>query len=75
MGFVVLFNSAIILLLARPKAMHRPPAPWFDLKSWREPVYALFAIGIFFVCWGLYFAYFYVCFLVLQLISVVLLNK
>ncbi|KAF2724382.1 MFS monocarboxylate transporter-like protein [Polychaeton citri CBS 116435] len=58
-GFVVLFDSAIILLLARPKVMQRPPASWFDLQSWKDPVYVLFATGIFFVCWGLYFAYFY----------------
>jgi hypothetical protein len=62
MGFVMLFNTSIILLLARPKNMHRPKAPWIDLKSWQEPPYALFGVGIFFVCWGLYFAYFYVCY-------------
>ncbi len=61
MGFLVLFNSAIILLLARPKTMHRPRAPLFDMEAWKDLTYCLFAVGIFCVCWGLYFAYFYVC--------------
>ncbi|KAK8017820.1 riboflavin transporter MCH5 [Apiospora rasikravindrae] len=59
MGFVVLFDTIVILLLARPKALHRPKAPWVDLRSWKEPTYALFAAGIFFVSLGIYFAYFY----------------
>ncbi|KAK8023730.1 hypothetical protein PG993_011796, partial [Apiospora rasikravindrae] len=49
MGFVVLFNCAVILAIAKPKAIEKPvSAPWFDLESWKDAIYVLFAVGIFF---------------------------
>ncbi|KAK3385990.1 MFS monocarboxylate transporter-like protein [Podospora didyma] len=59
MGFVVLFNTILILLIARPKKLHRPRAPLVDLQAWKEPAYTLFAIGLFTICPGLFFPYFY----------------
>lgn len=61
MGFVVLFNTALIFLLARPRRFNRTKGPLVDPKAFKDPVYALFAIGIFFTLWGIYIAYFYVC--------------
>lgn len=62
MGVVVAINSAVVLAIARPKPLPKPehkPA-WFDVESWKDPVYVLFAVGIFFVGWGLNFASFFV---------------
>jgi predicted MFS family arabinose efflux permease len=59
MGFVLLFNAAAILALARPRVFPRK-GPMFDIRAFKDPVYALFAVGVFFTLWGLYVAYFYV---------------
>lgn len=61
MGFVVLFNTALIILLARPRTFVRAKGPLVDLSAFKDAVYSLFAIGIFFTLWGVYIAYFYVC--------------
>ncbi|KAL2158726.1 hypothetical protein VTH06DRAFT_4208 [Thermothelomyces fergusii] len=58
-GFIMIFNSALILLLGRPRKFKKDPRPLLDPAAFREPVYASFAIGIFFTLWGLYIAYFY----------------
>lgn len=63
MGFVVLFNTAIVFLLARPRQFHRTRGPLVDPRAFKDPTYSLFAIGIFFTLWGVYIAYFYVRFL------------
>ncbi|KAK8074148.1 Aspyridones efflux protein apdF [Apiospora phragmitis] len=61
MGLVVLFNCAVILAIAKPKAIDKPvSAPWFDSESWKDSIYVLFAVGIFFVGWGLNFASFFI---------------
>ncbi|PVH95940.1 MFS monocarboxylate transporter-like protein [Periconia macrospinosa] len=59
MGFVVLFNTGVIFLLARPRRFIRTKGPLVDPKAFLDPVYSLFAIGIFFTLWGVYIAYFY----------------
>ncbi|KAK7985157.1 MFS transporter asaE [Apiospora saccharicola] len=59
MGFIVLFNSALILSLGRPRSFKKDRRPLLELSAFREPVYALFAVGVFFTLWGLYIAYFY----------------
>lgn len=60
MGFVVLFNTVLIILLARPRTFTRAKGPLVDLSAFKDAVYSLFAIGIFFTLWGVYIAYFYV---------------
>jgi hypothetical protein len=60
MGFVILFNTIVIVALARPRLSARVKGPLVELAAFRETPYALFAIGIFFVTWGLYFAFSYV---------------
>ena len=58
-GFTMLFNSALILLLGKPRKFKKDKRPLFDLAAFREPVFLTFSIGIFFTLWGLYIAYFY----------------
>ena len=60
MGFVMLFNTGLIILLARPRTVHRTKGPLVEWAAFREAPYTLFAVGIFFTLWGLYVAYFYV---------------
>ncbi|KAE9379912.1 MFS monocarboxylate transporter-like protein [Stipitochalara longipes BDJ] len=59
MGFVMLFNTAAILLLARPRIFKKTRGPLVDPKAFLEPTYLLFTIGIFFTLWGIFIAYFY----------------
>ncbi|KAK8099037.1 MFS general substrate transporter [Apiospora kogelbergensis] len=59
MGAVVAINSARLQGPNRfPKLPYKPA--WFDWESWKDPVYVLFAVGIFFVGWGLNFASFFI---------------
>lgn len=60
MGFLVVFNTAIVVLLARPRTAATTKRPFVEWGAFREPPYALFATGIFFTLWGVYIAYFYV---------------
>lgn len=63
MGFVMLFNAAVILLLIRPRT-DLPPKPrgqpLVDLAAFRDPTYTLFTAGTFLTFWGVYFAYYFV---------------
>ena len=60
MGFLVLFNTIAILALARPRLQRRLKGPLVDFSAFLDPVYSLFAVGVFLALWGLYFAYYYV---------------
>lgn len=60
MGFIMLFNSIVILALGRPRKFKKNKRPLVDPAAFKEPVYLFYAIGIFFTLWGLYIAYFYV---------------
>ncbi|KAH6873787.1 major facilitator superfamily transporter [Thelonectria olida] len=60
MGFLILGNSIIIYLIARPKTASRKSGPLLELSAFREPPYLFFSIGMFFALLGVYFAYYYV---------------
>lgn len=60
MGFVVLFNSILVALLARVRLPPRKAGPLFQWSAFKEPSYSLFCAGMFFNLWAVYFAYFYV---------------
>lgn len=64
MGFVMLFNSVIVMLLLRPRTdLPRKPlrdSRLVDLAAFKDPTYTLFTIGTFLTFWGVYFAYFYI---------------
>ena len=61
MGFLILFNTMTCLTFARPRLHGRPRGSLVDISAFLDPVYSLFAVGIFLAVWGLYFAYYYVC--------------
>ena len=60
MGFVMLFNAALVLLFSRTRLPPRKSGPLIDWDSLREPSYVSFCVGVFFVFWGLFFAYYYI---------------
>ena len=60
MGFVFLANAAIALVLIRPTPMSRKKGPLVELKSFLDPWYSLFSLGMLLVVLGLYFTYYYV---------------
>ena len=60
MGFLILFNTVACLTFARPRLQRRLKGPLVDFSAFLDPVYSLFAVGIFLALWGLYFAYYYV---------------
>ena len=60
MGFVVLFNSVLVVLLARVRLPPRKAGPLVEWTAFKEPAYSLFCVGMFFNLWAVYFAYFYV---------------
>jgi MFS family permease len=60
MGFVIFFNTIVILSIARVRLPPRKTGPLVEWSAFREPSYTLFCIGMFFNLWAVYFAYFYV---------------
>lgn len=60
MGFVILFNTMVVLALARVRLPPRQSGPLVEWSAFGEPSYLLFCIGMFFNLWAVYFAYFYV---------------
>lgn len=60
MGFIMIFNTGVIITLARPRHASRIKGPLVEWSSFREWPFTLFSIGIFLTLWGVYFAYYYV---------------
>jgi len=60
MGFVILFNSIIIVAIARVRLPPRRTGPLVEWAAFKEPSYTLFCVGMFLNLWAVYFAYFYV---------------
>ena len=60
MGFVILFNTIVILFIARVRLPPRKPGSFVEWSAFEEVSYTLFCIGMFFNLWAVYFAYFYV---------------
>ncbi|KAK5991618.1 MFS-type transporter [Cladobotryum mycophilum] len=60
MGFVVLFNAVIVILLVRDRLPPRSSGPLLDLAAFRELPYALFTVGVFLCLWVVYIGYDYV---------------
>ncbi|KAI4202607.1 MAG: hypothetical protein LQ348_001486 [Seirophora lacunosa] len=60
LGFVMLGLQTIAFVLARPRLPPRKTGPIVEWAAFRELPYTLFAIGMFLVFWGLYFAFYYV---------------
>ena len=60
MGFVMMFNAAIIMALARTRLPPRKPGPLVEWAAFKEVSYSLFCIGMFLNFWAIFFAYYYV---------------
>ena len=60
MGFVFLANAAIALALIRPRPMARRGGSLVEFRSFKDPWYSVFSLGMLLVVLGLYFVYYYV---------------
>ncbi|BFZ65076.1 hypothetical protein YB2330_006239 [Saitoella coloradoensis] len=60
LGFIMVFNTIIVALFMRPRLPPRPFGPIIDWDAFRNPSYTLYAIGMFFSFWGIYFAFYYI---------------
>lgn len=59
-AFMVLAIMLVVNLWIKPRLILRKGGPLFDYKAFTELPYILFTVGMFFVSWGTYFAFFYV---------------
>jgi hypothetical protein len=59
MGFVILFNVIVIMLLLRPYLPPRKSGPMFELAALKEPRFLFFTCGMFLTMWGNWVAFFY----------------
>ncbi|KAL2160625.1 hypothetical protein VTH06DRAFT_1313 [Thermothelomyces fergusii] len=59
-GFVILFLTAVVVAILRPKLRPRTSGPLFEWDAFREGPYLLFTLGTFLFFWALYFCYFYI---------------
>ncbi|KAL8795198.1 MAG: hypothetical protein Q9195_002353 [Heterodermia aff. obscurata] len=60
MAFVICFNAAVALAIARVRLPPRRAGPLVEWSAFRELPYTLFCAGMFLNLWAVYFAYFYV---------------
>jgi len=60
MGFVMLFNAVICIIIARPRLPPRKTGPYIEWTAFKELPYVLFTVGTFLILLGVYFAYYYV---------------
>jgi len=60
MGFVMLFNGLVAMLLIRPHVPPRRNGPLVELSTFKEPTFSLYTLGSFFAFWGNFLAYFFV---------------
>lgn len=67
MGFLMLATMSFPLAFSRTRLPPRQTGPLVEWSAFKELPYLLYAIGITLCFWGLYFAYYYVSFLVVQL--------
>ncbi|KJY02113.1 MFS monocarboxylate transporter like protein [Zymoseptoria brevis] len=59
-GFFMLATNAITITLYRTRLPLRKSGPIIDWPSLKEAPYVLYVLAMFFVFWGLYFAFFYI---------------
>ena len=59
-GFIMLAIQVVTFTFTKPRLPPRKSGPIVEWEAFKEPSYALFAIGMFLNFWGLYFAFYYV---------------
>ena len=70
LGLIMLINLIIANIFLRTRIAPRKTGPIVDLSAFKDVAYTLFAIGMFLVFWGLYFAFYYVRLPLLSLIII-----
>ncbi|CEJ93308.1 hypothetical protein VHEMI08904 [[Torrubiella] hemipterigena] len=59
-AFVALVATGTAVLLLRPRLAPRRTGPLVEWSAFKEPAYALYAVGAFLLYWALFFAAFYI---------------
>ncbi|KAK4542008.1 hypothetical protein LTR36_007208 [Oleoguttula mirabilis] len=60
LGFLNLGLLAIVVAFMRPRLPPRKSGPVIDWSAFREPPYAFFVAGLFFVIWAVYYTFYYI---------------
>ncbi|KAI0382805.1 MFS general substrate transporter [Hypomontagnella monticulosa] len=60
MGFIVMFNAAMMLIFARTRLPPRPKGPIVEWAAFKELPYSFYTVGAFFLLWGVYLVYNYI---------------
>jgi predicted MFS family arabinose efflux permease len=60
MGFIMLAIGSLYCSLLKPRLPPRKSGPVLDLSAFKEQPYSIFLIGVFLICLGQYFAFYYI---------------
>ena len=60
MGFVILTNAVVVIVLIRPRRLPRKNGPLIELAAFKDPWYSFFGLGLFLALLGIYFGYYFV---------------
>jgi MFS family permease len=60
MGLMMLVIGTLYCSLLKPRLPPRKSGPLFELSAFQEAPYSLFLIGVFLICLGQYFAFYYI---------------
>jgi predicted MFS family arabinose efflux permease len=60
MGFMMLAVGTVYSSLLRPRLPPRKSGPLFELSAFRELGYSLLVLGVFLICLGQFFAFYYI---------------
>jgi MFS family permease len=60
MGFIMLAVGTLYCSLLKPRLPPRKSGPLFELIAFKEAPYSLFLIGVFLICLGQFFAFYYI---------------
>ncbi|KXT05631.1 hypothetical protein AC578_5651 [Pseudocercospora eumusae] len=59
-GFLNLALLLVVFAFMRPRLPPRKSGPLVDFSAFKEPTYALFVAGLFFVIWAIYYTFYYI---------------
>jgi MFS family permease len=60
MGFIMLAVGTLYCSLLKPRLPPRKSGPLFELAAFKESPYSLYIVGVFLICLGQYFAFYYI---------------
>lgn len=70
MGFIMLAVGSCYCSLLRPRLPPRKSGPMFELSAFREGPYVLYLTGLFLICLGIFFAFYYISSFAVNVIGV-----